>query len=147
MWLLSMLGSRPAASGVVARASWFAAVIGVAMVTAGAFMETSFVNPDRDFFHPLVQGGWVMFIAGLFPVAFLGILGMAIISDRARRISLLVLAVLAPLPVVAFVFGEYASTGVVATVVFALLHAAPGFGLVLHGIVLRRETVNTPVGY
>jgi hypothetical protein len=44
------------------------------MLAVGVVLETWIINPDKDFYNPLVQGGWILFLFGLFPVLPVGMI-------------------------------------------------------------------------
>ena len=64
------------------RVGFAAALLGLAMISLGVVLETWIVDPNKDFQNPLVQGGWVLFIFGLFPVLPVGM----ILSASAPRV-------------------------------------------------------------
>lgn len=118
-----------------ARFGWAIALLGVVMVGAGALLETSVVDPSRDFLHPAVQGGWLLFLGGLFPAICLGLLGLAAGSEASRplRSGFAVAGAFAPLTVLAFALGGLAASGAVWVTALAAMHAAPGIGWMVVG--------------
>jgi hypothetical protein len=138
-WVVSLVSSPVDADrGPAARIGFATALLGVLMIGLGALLQTSIVDPERDFGHPAVQGGWLLFIAGLFPVLSSGMLLLGISSPRAGplRRAILLIGIVAPLPVVAF-FLSGVSTGAPGwDVALATMHSAPGLGWFALGYVL-----------
>lgn len=135
LWLMSLMGSatgmRPG-TGVAARAGYATALVGAGMVGLGAILQTSIVDPGRQFGHPAVQGGWLLFIAGLFPALSLGMLLLGLaprgsVAPSVSRIARLI-GLLSPLPVVAFFLSGVSDGGTGWDVLLVTLHAAPGLG-------------------
>lgn len=131
-WLIAL---PPRPNDAVGRAAWAVTLAGVVMVGAGALLETSLVNPDENFSHPAVQGGWLLFIGGLATMSG-GLAGLAAASGSSAtmRTAYVLAAVLAPLPIVAFVIGGLAATSAGWTIALAALHAAPGLGWIAIGL-------------
>jgi len=129
----------------LARAAWVASLVGVAMVGLGALFETSIVDPVAEFRHPLVQSGWLLFIGGLFPVLFAGMLGLAAASTSSagERLASAAIGAAAPLPVVAFFVGGLNAGGALAIAALALMHAAPGIGWIALGLARRGVSAAT----
>lgn len=134
-WIVALFPLRP--GDALGRAAWAVTVAGVVMVGVGALLETSLVDPDQNFRHPAVQGGWLLFISGLLPVMTLGLFGLAASgwSPTRMRSAYALAAILAPLPVVAFTIGDLAGSTVAWTAALAAFHAAPGFGWAVIGLV------------
>lgn len=124
------------------RAASFAfggALLGLVMVGLGAVLETSIVDPNLDFGHPAVQGGWILYLGGLVPVLSIGMLGLGFASSRDMprlRSIILTIGLLTPLPVVAFFLSGVSPGGLPWDVGLAALHAAPGLGWAALGFVL-----------
>lgn len=131
LWAVAALtGAVGPAIGRLHRAAAAVALLGTVMVGLGAILETSVVDPDRDFLHPAVQGGWLLFIGGLFPVMCVGLLGLAVAARQSLvlRTAYMLAGVLAPLPVLAFSLGSMAASATVWVAALAAFHAAPGLG-------------------
>lgn len=137
LWVVALAGCIP--DRRAARAAWVVSVAGVVMIGVGALFETTLVDPVADFTHPIVQSGWLLFIGGLFPVLFAGMLSLAAASraGAAERWSYAAIGASAPLPVVAFFIGEIAHEGAGGVAITALLHTAPGLAFVALGLARR----------
>jgi len=131
-----------------ARAAWLVSLVGIGMVGAGALFETSIVDPVAEFTHPIVQTGWLLFIGGLFPVLFAGMVALAAASTASRvdRSATLAIGLAAPLPVVAFFVGGLNASGAAAVAALALMHAAPGIAWIALGLVRRADRIATEAG-
>jgi hypothetical protein len=138
LWAVGLVGVLPGRRA--ARVAWSVGLVGALMVGVGALFETSIVDPDANFSHPIVQSGWLLFIGGLFPVLCAGMLGLAASSTgrTAERIAYVTIGAGAPLPVVAFFVGGLNAAGTGGILALALLHAAPGLGWIALGLVLAR---------
>lgn len=107
LWLVSLVTGPLRAdshSGRAARFAFGVALLGLVMVGVGAVLQTSIVDPNLDFGHPAVQGGWILYIGGLVPVLSVGMLGLGPTSSREMprlRSIILIIWLLTPLPVVA----------------------------------------------
>lgn len=139
LWLIALAGSF-AGSARLARTAWALAVMGVVMIGVGAVFETSILDPDANFRHPIVQSGWLLFLFGLVPTLSFGMLGLAAWTRdrRSIRTASALIGAAAPLPVVAFTIGGIAAEGAGFVVALALLHAAPGIGWIVFGLARRR---------
>ena len=146
LWAIALVAVVPRETAR-ARIAWGASLVGVTMIGIGAVFETSILDPDLNFNHPIVQSGWLLFIGGLFPTLCAGMLAMAAWSrDRvSERAAYAAVGLAAPLPVVAFFMGGIATTGTGALVALALMHAAPGVGWVALGVA-RLRGARSPVG-
>lgn len=141
-WLVSLL-RHPARTGrdrrFGARYGVAIALLGAAMVGLGAILQTSIVDPNLHFGHPAVQGGWLLYIAGLVPVLTAGMLVLGLATSptapAVRRATVLV-ALLLPLDVVAFFLSGVSDGGQGWDVALAIMHAAPGLGWLALGSVL-----------
>ncbi len=148
LWTVALVVWRPVGEQPAwARAAWATTLLGVMMVGAGALLETSLVDPNLEFRHPAVQGGWLLYVFGLVPVMCAGLLGMAATSRATPpvRAAFAVAGVLAPMPVLAFALGALADQGVGWTLAFAFLHAAPGLGWIAIGAAEPATTVEEPM--
>ena len=139
LWFVSLIGDRPDARldrRAAARAGWAMALVGAALVAVGAILQTSVVDPSLDFDHPAVQGGWLLFIAGLLPFLTLGMLLSGFATSPASPVRWLRMLVgsLSPLPVLAFFLSGVSSGGVGWDVALAAMHAAPGLGWIALGV-------------
>jgi hypothetical protein len=143
LWAIALALDIPHRTG--ARVSWAVSLAGVAMVGVGALFETSIVDPVAEFTHPIVQSGWLLFIGGLFPALFAGMLLLAATSSasRADRLACLAIGVTAPLPVVAFFVGALNASGAVGVTALGLMHAAPGIAWISLGLVRRGARATT----
>lgn len=149
LWLLSLMSatiwSRPG-DGRAARAGSAMALAGAGMVGLGAILQTAIVDPSRQFGHPAVQGGWLLFIAGLLPALSVGMLLLGLAPGRAigRSVSRItrLIGLLSPLPVVAFLLSGVSDGGTSWDVLLATLHAAPGLGW----LALGYRQLSGPVG-
>ena len=141
LWVVALAGSVPGRRA--ARAAWVVGLAGVVMIGVGALFETTLVDPVANFTHPIVQSGWLLFIGGLFPVLFAGMLSLAAASRAggAERWACTAIGASAPLPVVAFFIGEIAHEGAGGVAITALLHAAPGLAFVVFGLARRGARV------
>ena len=138
LWVVALATEVPRRR--TARVAWVVSLVGVGMVGVGALFETSIVDPVADFRHPLVQSGWLLFIGGLFPVLFAGMLALAATSAlaRAERLAYAAIGAAAPLPVIAFFVGGLNEGGIFGVAALALMHGAPGIGWMGLGLVRLR---------
>jgi len=139
LWAVS-LASVPVAGnrGLAARIALATVLLGVLMIALGAVLQTSIVDPDRDFGHPAVQGGWLLFVAGLFPVLSSGLLLLGVSSRRTGlpRTAMLLTGIAAPLPVIAFFLSGASSGAPGWDLAIATMHVAPGVGWLVLGYML-----------
>ena len=141
LWAVALAGSLP--DRRAARVAWVVSLAGIVMIGLGALFETTIVDPVANFTHPIVQSGWLLFIGGLFPVLFAGMLSLAATSQAwaAERWTYAAIGATAPLPVVAFFIGGIAHEGAGGQAITALLHAAPGLAFVAFGLARRGARV------
>lgn len=98
------------------------AIAGSLMISVGAFLQTSIVDPNADFGHPAVQSGWLLYIFGLFPVLSIGALVSAIASRRLDRTTRLAAAGIGGAALLPW-FGGFVSATSTGTVGWDLLHS------------------------
>ena len=146
LWAISLAADVPRRRA--ARAAWGVSLAGITMVGAGALFETSIVDPVAEFTHPIVQTGWLLFIAGLCPVLFAGMVALAGASSasRADRLACLAIGVAAPLPVLAFFVGGLNASGAAGVAALGLMHAAPGIGWIVLGFARRGAPATAVTG-
>jgi len=121
------------------RVGFLVALVGLVMVALGVVLETWIIDPSKDFYNPLVQGGWILFIFGLFPVLPVGMIlfGLGYSGNERRlRILAVVIGLLAPLQLLE-AFLSSASTGsLMWDLVYATLRGGLGLGWILLGYAL-----------
>ena len=92
--LVGARATRDGPGGRLGRVGFVAALVGLAMVAFGVVLETWIVDSDKDFYNPLVQGGWILFLFGLFPVLPVGMILFAVgSSDIQRRLRMLAVVI------------------------------------------------------
>ena len=150
LWGLAVVGSpalRTAGGRRVARVGGTLVLVGLLMVGLGAVLQSSIVDPDLQFRHPAVQGGWILFVAGLFPALALGMLATGLTSRTAapaERALMCLIGLLAPLPVVAFFLSGASDGGAIWDAGLAAMHAAPGLGWMALGALLLTRAPDGP---
>lgn len=144
VWGLVATRARQAEPGSrLGRVGFVTALLGLVMLALGVVLETWIANPNKDFQNPLVQGGWVLFIFGLFPVLPVGMIlfGMGS-SGIGRRLRLLavVVGLSAPLQLLE-VFLSSVSTGSPKwDLLYATLRGMMGLAWALLGYALWSES-------
>ncbi len=116
-------------------AGFVVALIGLIMVSLGVVFETWIIDPNKDFFHPIVQAGWILYIFGLFPVHAVGMILFGLASshlEKRFRALGVGIGVLSSLPMVA----ALAASGSTTSLVVAMLNGLLGLGWILLGYAL-----------
>lgn len=145
LWAVSLLSSPVRThrdGGRAARTGVAIALVGVLMVGLGAMLQTSIVDPERDFGHPAVQGGWLIYVTGLVPVLSGGMLMVGLASSPMApsvHRSALLIGLLTPLPVIAYVLSGVSAGGLGWNVGLATMHAAPGVAWLALGYLLLSD--------
>ncbi len=83
--LVAARATRPQTDRRRGQAGFVIALLGLIMIALGVILETWIIDPDKDFQNPLVQGGWILFLFGLFPVLPVGMILFGIGSSGIRR--------------------------------------------------------------
>jgi hypothetical protein len=125
----------------VATVGYWTAMVGAVTLAASGFFGYWIVDPNQDFGHPLVQGGWLLYLVGLFPILTVGMLSYGSAAadvDRPTRSAILAIGLLAPLPIVGALLGPVSSSRVVSDLVMSSLIGAMGLGWVVLGVALWR---------
>ena len=121
------------------RVGFVAALLGLVMVSLGVVLETWIVDPNKDFQNPLVQGGWVLFIFGLFPVLPFGMIlfgiGSSGIGPRLRMLAV-VIGLLAPLQLLEGLLSSVSTGSLMWDLVYTTLRGLVGLGWILLGYAL-----------
>ncbi len=88
LFIVGLFGARatqPSASRHTGRVAFVVALVGLVMIALGVVLETWIIDPNEDFENPLVQGGWIAFIFGLFPVLPVGMILYGIRAQDLQR--------------------------------------------------------------
>ena len=134
--------TRGTSGGRLGRAGFVVALLGLALVALGVILETWIVDPSEDFSHPLVQGGWIAYLLGLFPVLPLGMLLFGVGSPhmpRHVRLLAIVIGVLAPLQWLEGVLSSVSSGSLTWDLVYSVLRGLLGVGWIALGYALWRD--------
>lgn len=150
--LVSARATRVRSSRRLGQVGFVVALVGLVMLALGVILETWIIDPSKDFYNPLVQGGWILFLFGLFPVLPAGMILFGIGSsgiERRLRILAVVIGLLAPLQLLEGEGFLSASTGsLMWDLLYATLRGLLGLGWILLGYVLwlEREIIRQPAG-
>lgn len=124
--------------GSLERTGFVAALLGLFMVSLGVVLETWIVEPDTDFYNPVVQVGWMVYILGRFPVLAVGMALFGLASsgtERRLRIIVVSIGLLISLEFLAGVLSS-ASASLAWDLVVAILTGLVGLGWAVLGYIL-----------
>ncbi len=123
----------------IGRVGFVTAVVGLVMLALGIILETWIIDPSEDFYNPLVQGGWILYIFGLFPVLPAGMVLFGIGSsgiDQRLRMLAIIIGLLAPLQLLEGFLSSASTGSLMWDLVYATLRGLVGIGWILLGYVL-----------
>jgi hypothetical protein len=130
-------GSTP--RGWLGKTGFVVALAGLVMASLGVVLETWIVNPDANFYSPVVQAGWMVSILGLFPVLAVGMVLFGLASSytkRHLRIFVVSIGLVASLQFVAGVLSAAPTGSLAWDLVAAILNGALGLAWAVLGYVL-----------
>lgn len=137
--LVGVRATRDRPDGRLGRVGFAAALVGLVMLALGVILETWIIDPSKDFYNPLVQGGWILFLFGLFPVLPAGMilfgLGSSGIERRLRMLAVII-GLLAPLQLLEGFLSLVSTGSLMWDLLYATLRGLLGLGWILLGYVL-----------
>ena len=141
--LVATRATRAGSGSRLGRVGFVAALLGLAMVALGVVLETWIVDPNKDFQNPLVQGGWILFLFGLFPVLPVGMILFGIGSSGIRRrlrMLAVVIGLLAPLQLLEGFLSSFSTGSLIWDLMYATLRGVMGLAWALLGYALWSES-------
>jgi hypothetical protein len=142
LFIIGLFGTRATRAFVgrrPGRVAFVVALLGLVMITLGVILETWVIDPNKDFENPIVQGGWILFLFGLFPVIPVGMILYGIRSrdmERRLRILAVVIGLLAPLQWLEMFLSSVSTGSVVWDLAYSVLRGLFGLGWIVLGYVL-----------
>lgn len=142
LFIIGLFGTRATRASTsrrLGRVAFLVALLGLVMIGFGVILETWILDVDKDFEHPLVQGGWILFLFGLCPVVPVGMILYGIRArDMERRLRILTVSigVLAPLQWFEMFLSSVSTGSVVWDLAYVVLRGLFGLGWIVLGYVL-----------
>jgi len=117
------------------------------MVALGIVLETWIIDPSKDFHNPLVQGGWILLLFGLFSMLPVGMILFGLGSsgiERRLRILAFIVGLLAPLQLLEGFLSSHSPGSLTWDLAYAILRGALGLGWILLGYALWSGEIGRP---
>ncbi len=137
--LVGARATRPRTGRRRGQAGFVIALLGLIMIALGVILETWIIDPDKDFQNPLVLGGWILFLFGLFPVLPIGMILFGIRSrDMESRFRMLAIGIglLAPLQWLETFLSSVSTGSLTWDLIYSVLRGVLGLGWILLGYAL-----------
>ena len=134
--LVGARATRPRTGRRRGQAGFVIALLGLIMIALGVILETWILDPDKDFHNPLVLGGWISFLFGLFPVLPVGMILFGIRArdmERRLRILAVIIGVLAPLQWLEMFLSSVSTGSLTWDLIYVALRGVLGLGWILLG--------------